>query len=92
MEHPHKNEDRKPPRRGRWVLLGVLLVAGYLLWAEHSTPLMGALPYLLLLLCPLMHLFMHRGHGRHRSAERDMHAPDEREADRHPGQPDAGKH
>jgi hypothetical protein len=27
---------------------------------------LGWLPYLLLLACPLMHLFMHRGHGRER--------------------------
>jgi hypothetical protein len=26
---------------------------------------MGALPYLLFLLCPLIHLFLHRGHGKH---------------------------
>jgi hypothetical protein len=26
---------------------------------------LGALPYLLLLACPLMHLFMHRGQGNH---------------------------
>ena len=26
---------------------------------------LGALPYLLLLACPLMHLFMHHGHGGH---------------------------
>jgi hypothetical protein len=25
----------------------------------------GWLPYLIFLLCPLMHLFMHRSHGRH---------------------------
>jgi hypothetical protein len=27
--------------------------------------LLGALPYVLLLLCPIVHLFMHRGHGGH---------------------------
>ena len=25
----------------------------------------GVLPFLLLLACPLMHVFMHRGHGKH---------------------------
>lgn len=25
----------------------------------------GFIPFLLLLVCPLMHLFMHRGHGDH---------------------------
>ncbi|WP_433705992.1 DUF2933 domain-containing protein [Paraburkholderia sacchari] len=36
--------------------------------SEHRTHFLGALPYLLLLSCPLMHLFMHHGHGHgHRS-------------------------
>lgn len=40
-------------------------VAGYFLITEHLAHLAGALPYLLLLACPLMHLFMHHGHGHH---------------------------
>ena len=41
-------------------------VAAWYLWAEHRAHLLGALPYLILLVCPLMHVFMHRGHhGRH---------------------------
>ena len=27
--------------------------------------LLGALPYLFILACPLMHIFMHHGHGDH---------------------------
>ena len=38
------------------------LAALYLLY-EHRLLVLGALPWLLLLLCPLMHLFMHGGHG-----------------------------
>lgn len=35
-------------------------------WGEHRVHILGALPYLLVLLCPLMHLFMHGGgHGHH---------------------------
>ena len=48
------------PRIG---LLLFIIIAGYFLWAEHQAHIMGALPYLILLLCPLMHFFMHRGHG-----------------------------
>ncbi len=44
------------------VLVGV---AAFYLLTEHLQHTLGALPYLLLLLCPLMHLFMHRGHGAH---------------------------
>lgn len=39
--------------------------AGYFLITEHLAHVVGFLPYLLLLACPLMHLFMHGGHGRH---------------------------
>ena len=38
---------------------------GFFLFVEHQAHLFGFLPYALVLLCPLMHLFMHRGHGRH---------------------------
>jgi hypothetical protein len=43
-------------------LLGFLAVALFFLLAEHRAHVMGALPYLLLLACPLMHLFHHRHH------------------------------
>lgn len=44
------------------------LIALFLMISEHRTHFLGALPYLLLLSCPLMHLFMHHGHGHgHRS-------------------------
>ena len=39
--------------------------AAYLLWSEHRPHVLGVLPYLLLLACPLMHVFMHGGHGDH---------------------------
>lgn len=49
-----------------WPALAVFAgIALLLLWEEHEAHLLGALPYLVLLLCPLMHLFMHRGHDRH---------------------------
>ncbi len=51
--------------RMRWVLGGFLVVGAYFLILEHKAHLEGALrylPYLLLLACPLMHLFMHGGH------------------------------
>jgi hypothetical protein len=39
-------------------------IALFFLWEEHQAHLLGALPYLILLLCPLLHLFMHHGHGK----------------------------
>ena len=53
--------------RGRWVFYGFLAVAGFLLFTEHRAHVLGILPYLFLLACPLMHLFMHHGHDDHDS-------------------------
>jgi hypothetical protein len=47
------------------VLIGFLAIGGVYLWMEHRAHLLGALVFLPLLLCPLMHLFMHHGHGDH---------------------------
>ena len=44
------------------VTLGFLAVAGYFLITEHTAHVLGALPWLLIAACPLMHLFMHHGH------------------------------
>ena len=51
-------------QRGKWVFLGFLAIALFFLWTEHRAHLLGALPYLLVLACPLMHMF-HHGHGHH---------------------------
>lgn len=47
----------------RMVLALLVIIGGFFLWTEHQAHVLGALPYLILLLCPLMHFFMHRGHG-----------------------------
>ena len=44
------------------VTCGFLIVAGFFLLTEHTAHVLGVLPYLLILACPLMHLFMHHGH------------------------------
>jgi hypothetical protein len=49
----------------------VLLILGFLIYTGHSAHLLGALPYLLLLACPLMHIFMHGGHHHHGSGLND---------------------
>lgn len=51
--------------------IGLIAAALYFLLTEHLAHTIAALPYLILLLCPLMHFFMHRGHGHHGGAERD---------------------
>ena len=57
---------REPWRIPAWLGLCLFLaIAAFFLWEEHRAHLLGALPYVLLLLCPVIHLFMHRGHGGH---------------------------
>jgi len=46
-------------------LIGFLLISAFFLVTEHTAHVFGILPYALLLLCPLLHLFMHGGHGDH---------------------------
>ena len=36
---------------------------GIYLFVSHTDYILAALPYVLLMACPLMHLFMHKGHG-----------------------------
>jgi len=50
--------------RGALVLAALAITAIYLL-TERSAQVLAALPFLLFLSCPLMHLFMHHGHGGH---------------------------
>jgi hypothetical protein len=45
------------------VLIIILAIIALLLLTGHRAHMFGILPYLLLLACPLIHLFMHRGHG-----------------------------
>lgn len=74
MAHEHDSHDeRRTQSAAKWVFIGFLLVAGYFLIAEHRAHLAGWLSsygiWILLLACPLMHLFMHHGHGGHGSSE-----------------------
>ena len=63
------------------VTCGFLIVAGFFLLTEHTAHVFGVLPYLLILACPLMHLFMHHGHrSGHGQARRS--SPDEGAAGR----------
>ena len=53
-------------RTSNWIFNGGLVIAVaamlFFLLTEHTAHFFGALPYLFLLACPFMHLFMHRGH------------------------------
>ena len=41
----------------------VALVASAYLWMAHKDHVLALLPFAFLAACPLMHVFMHRGHG-----------------------------
>ena len=65
MEHQHGSDNGGWFRpRAQWVLLAFLAIAGFFLITEHRAHLLGFLPFLFLLACPLLH-FMHGGHGDH---------------------------
>ena len=65
MNHDHER-DGKPTAVWKYVWVGFALIAGFFLVTEHQAHLFGALPYLLLLACPLLHFFHgHGGHGGH---------------------------
>ncbi len=52
----------------KWTMVAVLVFALALLLSQHLQHAVGVLPFVLLLACPLMHLFGH-GHHHHSSGE-----------------------
>lgn len=63
MQHQHEDARHRRPSLNNvvlWAFLGIIL---FFLLTEHRAHLFGVLPFLLVLACPLMHMFMH---GRHR--------------------------
>lgn len=87
MPPPGNDTGTRAPHRSFWrspggiVAIGFLLAVAFLLLSEHRAHALGYLPFLLLLACPLMHMFMHHGHGHHHAG----HRPGER-----PPAPDGG--
>ena len=78
-EHTTKPAAADHCRPGRWQAWGWWLFAAlalFFLLSEHPAHLFGVLPLLLLLACPLMHLVMHRGHGRHRDRPGEVRPPE----------------
>ena len=56
----------------RWVWWVFAAVGAFYLLTAHRAHLIDYLPFLLLMACPLMHLFhRHGGHGRHDHAAGD---------------------
>ena len=65
--HQQSNENSRWPGRVKVAFIAFAVIAGFLLVLEHRAHVYPYLPWLLLAVCPLMHLFMHRGHGSHGS-------------------------
>ena len=53
----------------RLSLAGFLAIAAFFLLTEHRAHLYGLWPFLLLLACPLLHVFGHGGPGGHGAAD-----------------------
>ena len=73
---PAGSEDAGQVVRQRRFTIGagvLLAVSVFYLWTEHRAHLLGALPYLIFLLCPAMHLFMHHGHHDHEPTSAGEH-------------------
>lgn len=69
MEHKHYH---KPENKSSWwcsrsgVVAAIFLAfIAYFLLTEHRAHVYQALPWLIFLACPFMHIFMHHGHGGH---------------------------
>lgn len=57
--------------------LGLIGAASYFLLMEHRQHVFQWLPFLILALCPLMHIFMHGSHGGHGGRDHGGHpSPD----------------
>lgn len=64
-ERDNHAQHESSARRASWAWWGFAAIALFYLLSEHRAHLFGILPYLLLVACPLLHRFMHHGHGRH---------------------------
>lgn len=91
MTSLHEHHGKAPrsanwSRINQWLLwLGLAAAVGWL-YVRHNEHLLQLLPFLILLACPLMHLFGHGGHG-----GRDQEAePQPRQASRHGEEPQRG--
>ena len=77
MNHDHSQHATEP--KAFWssrTSIGLIALGGialYFLLTEHRAHFFSALPFLLLLACPLMHVFMHGGHGGHGGGEGHQH-------------------
>lgn len=63
--------DRKTNIFVKMLVGAILSAAAFWILENHWQHALGLLPYVLFLTCPLMHLFMHHGHGGHHGHSHD---------------------
>ena len=92
MDHTHSYHSQQtaaPPFWRSRYAIGFLVfgaIAAYFLLSEHRAHFIGALPFLMLLACPLMHIFMHHGHGG-KGSDHGSHGSDEQSSKKPWAQP-----
>jgi len=83
-DHAHPPDAARSAHESFWtsraffVCAAFLAIGDILLWTEHLAHALGFLPYLLILACPLMHVFMHGSHGGHGGNEHHPRADERR--------------
>lgn len=65
MEHTNESVKNTFSIKTWWVIFAIGLVGLVSLLRDHTTHVFSILPFLILLACPLIHLFMHKGHSGH---------------------------
>lgn len=79
-KHYDKSGNNKAWWRTSWGMVAIFfaILAGYSLFKEHAVHFGGWLIWAIIILCPLVHIFMHRGHG-HRHHKDSDNKDDEEE-------------
>lgn len=69
-EHDTHSSQHKKNNLVMWIFIAFI---SYFLVTEHWAHIVPYLPWLILLACPFMHMFMHGGHGHGNHEEHDSH-------------------
>lgn len=84
MDHdPHEPNRRASSFWRSRYAIGLVLFAAialFFLLSEHRAHTLGALPYLLLVVSPFLHIFMHRGHSHGHGRADDDESPSDEDA------------
>ena len=83
MNHQPQEHNSVPNFWSTRYAIGLFVIGGvaaYFLLTEHLAHVVGVLPFLLLLACPLMHIFMHGGHGHHHHQQKNPDTSDNKKS------------